>query len=288
MSEKYDAERDPVSRVLARSVEQLDTDPCIRLSRVFLQQARALLLVAVRHAPWRSYAWFGRRCAVAATVLALVLAGMPVLAGPGGFPGSVQQVFAAFSKHDRVTLLQDVTPTANEMVEPLETVELTGTVELSQILQPSPFAEPTETVEPTRTAEPTETPEPTPMSEPTMTVEPTPEPTETVGPTPIRVSEVARDNHGRAVSAVAQSNDGEGNHGQEVREVARDNHGRDVSEATKGRQEADKQHQQDGEELTPSVPDVARDNHGARVRQAAPSQGNGHGKEGQSGRAGGR
>jgi len=124
--------------------------------------------------------------------------------------------------------------------------------------QPSPEVDPSPTAEPTVTPEPVEAAEPTETGEPTETVEPSPT-TEPTGTTP-RVREVARDNHGAAVSEVARAHDGEGNHGEAVREVARDNHGRAVSEVAQEKTATD--------EGKP-VSGVARDNHGASVREAA-------------------
>lgn len=284
MSEQHGAEHDRVLEALARSVDRLDADPCSRLSPAFRQRARAALLMAAKHSRWPGRAWFGRRWAVVVTGLAFLLAGMPALAGPGGLSGTVTQsvrhVFGAASENDRVIVLQEVTLEPSETVEPTESVEPTETTEPTATVEPTQTVEPSPTVAPTKTVEPSPTVEPTETVGPTETVKPTPEPTETDEPTPAPVRDVARDNHGRAVSEVAKSNNGEGNHGQKVREVARDNHGQGVSEAAKRSDES--------EEAPETVPDVARDNHGAQVREAAHSQeprrGAGGGRRGAEGR----
>ena len=225
--------------------------------------------------------WLGRQLAIAATVLAFALAAMPTLAGPGGLSGSaggfgrtVRQVLKPQGSETTVASpAASVTATmpsagAGTLLSALDENGSSPVAELTE--QPSPEVDPSPTAEPTVTPEPVEAAEPTETGEPTETVEPSPmpEPTETAPP----VREVARDNHGAAVSEAARAHDGEGNHGEAVREVARDNHGRAVSEAAKEKTATD--------EGKP-VSEVARDNHGASVREAA---GGGTGEERRAGR----
>ncbi|GBD19148.1 hypothetical protein HRbin27_01652 [bacterium HR27] len=227
----------------------------------------------------------GYRFAVLAAVLALALASVPALAGPGSFGDPEDgrhehgEVVADESGQPAFVVLQDEvgTPEPSETIEPAATMEPTvtasptETAEPSATVEPPPTQEPTATVEPTEEAEPTETAEPTEAVEPTATVVPTEaaEPSPTAEPTEPPVRAVARDNHGAAVSEVAKSHEDEGNHGEQVRTVARDNHGRAVSEAAKAKQA--------GDEGASSVSETARDNHGAQVREAAQQHGKGAG-----------
>jgi hypothetical protein len=225
--------------------------------------------------------WLGRRLAIAATVLAFALAAMPALAGPGGLSGSaggfgrtVRQVLMPQGSETTVASpAASVTATmpsagAGTLLSALDENGSSPVAELTE--QPSPEVDPSPTAEPTVTPEPVEAAEPTETGEPTETVEPSPMPEPTGTAPPVR--EVARDNHGAAVSEAARAHDGEGNHGEAVREVARDNHGRAVSEAAKEKTATD--------EGKP-VSEVARDNHGASVREAA---GGGTGEERRAGR----
>jgi len=228
--------------------------------------------------------WLSRRVALLAALLAFTLAAVPALAGPGSFDRfeyvgrdarlaltwTVEQLPAV----DTPVVMEEAVELA-ETAEPVATgeatVELTVTQEATVTASPTETAEPSATVEPPPTQEPTETVEPTETAEPTEVVEPTEtaEPSPTAEPTESPVRVVARENHGAAVSEVAKSHDGEGNHGEQVRAVARDNHGRVVSEAAKAKQA--------GDEDASSVSETARNNHGAAVREAAQQHGKGTG-----------
>ncbi|MCS7293845.1 MAG: hypothetical protein NZ761_00390 [Dehalococcoidia bacterium] len=183
---------------------------------------------------WARAGWKGHRLAVVAVSLALALASVPVLAGPGVFGDSGDGRLgnaAVADETERAAFVvradESVEAAASETAEPAVPTEPTATTDPTEAVEPSATTEPTETVEPTEPVEPTG------AAEPTETVEPSPttDPTEPVV-SPVR--EVARDNHGAVVSETARSRDGAGTHGEQVRAVARDNHRRAVSETAKG------------------------------------------------------
>ena len=191
---------------------------------------------------WLVQQWLGRRLAIAATVLAFALAASPALAGTGGLSGSAE----GFGRTVREVLMPQgsettvaspaasVTATmpsagAGTLLSALDENGSSPVAELTE--QPSPEVDPSPTAEPTVTPEPVEAAEPTETGEPTETVEPSPmpEPTETAPP----VREVARDNHGRAVSEAAQEKTAT-DEGNPVSGGARDNHSASVREAAGG------------------------------------------------------
>ncbi len=238
---------DPVIDALERSAARLDADLLARPTPAFRSHGRAVLLRSGEPSSGGRPVSLSRRLAVAGVaVLAFGLVSMPALAGPGGFGSTFSTVAAgvrlAISGEKGAELTADTAASSTDQIELLQ--------------------EETPTPEPTGTPEPAETPE-------SAVPESTNGRPSTHGQS---VSQVARDNHGAQVSAVATSNasGSEADHGQQVSEVAQENHGAEVSAVATSNEPGDEANH--GQQVSA----VARDNHGAQVSEVATSKGDEH------------